>query len=93
MGEKELGGCNREENEAKREEEDGTLKFLEFVFNDVCFPPRCDNRMKIMTSPSDIKLPSALSDSRRFGFTFGLRTIGNAQDKAIIHKLMPRTLV
>ena len=51
MGEKELGGCNREENEAEREEENGTLELLEFVFNDVCFPPRCDDRIKIKTSP------------------------------------------
>ena len=39
--------------------------FLSSVFN-VCFPPKCDGRIKIKTFSSDIKLLSAGLDSRQF---------------------------
>jgi len=46
---------------------------LSFVSNDVCFPPKYDDKIKIKTSSSsDIKLLSACSDSGQFGSTLPL---------------------
>lgn len=61
-----------------RREEDGTLNFLGPAPNDISFPPGCDDGIKIKKSSSDIKPPSARSDNRHFGFTFGLQAVGNA---------------
>jgi len=52
-----------------RKEREGERKTLEcekfselqYVFKDACFPPKCDDRMKIKTSSSDIKLSVAQS--------------------------------
>ena len=38
--------------------------FPSSAFNDVCFLPKCDGRIKIKTFSSDIKLLSAGLDSR-----------------------------
>jgi len=44
--------------------------FLSYVFNDGCFPPKCNDRIKIETFPSDIKLLSACLYVGGFWFTF-----------------------
>jgi len=33
--------------------------FLSYVFKDACFPPECEDRIKIKIPSSDIKFPSA----------------------------------
>ena len=59
-GEKGCGQRYHEQREAEMGRRWNVKAFLSYVSKDACFPSKCDDRIKIKTSSSDIKLPGVV---------------------------------